>query len=248
MDLVSVIIPTYNRFKYLLNAIKSVKDQTYKNIEIIIINDCSTEQEYYNFDFNKEFGDNIKIIHKDMHSKVKYGKICGGGDSRNIGMKLSNGKYIAFLDDDDYFLPTKIEKQLNILKSSDCKICCTEAIASNGPYNPINNNKNYNYNGIFWNKLINIYTKKKQIHILQNMYKDNLNIWTHNYIKIHNCTIGGSSLIMEKSLIDKAGYFPIMGKGEDREYFKKITLYSNIIYIREPLTYIDLGHGSGRNY
>ena len=48
---VSVIIPTYNRFKYLLNAIESVKNQNYKNIEIIIVNDCSIQKEYYNYDF-----------------------------------------------------------------------------------------------------------------------------------------------------------------------------------------------------
>jgi glycosyltransferase involved in cell wall biosynthesis len=44
MDKVSVVIPTYNRFKYLLNTIQSVKEQTYKNIEIIVVNDCSTEK------------------------------------------------------------------------------------------------------------------------------------------------------------------------------------------------------------
>ena len=51
MNKVSVIIPTYNRFKNLLNAIKSVKNQTYKNIEIIVINDCSTQKEYSEIDF-----------------------------------------------------------------------------------------------------------------------------------------------------------------------------------------------------
>ena len=49
---VSVIIPTYNRFKYLLNAIESVVNQTHKDIEVIVVNDCSTEEEYYSFDFN----------------------------------------------------------------------------------------------------------------------------------------------------------------------------------------------------
>ena len=47
MDLITVIIPTYNRFKYLCNTIESVKKQTYKNIEIIIVNDCSTQEDIY---------------------------------------------------------------------------------------------------------------------------------------------------------------------------------------------------------
>ena len=51
MDIVSVIIPTFNRFKYLLNTIKSVKEQTYNNIEIIVVNDCSTEKEYYEYNW-----------------------------------------------------------------------------------------------------------------------------------------------------------------------------------------------------
>ena len=54
MDKVSVVIPTYNRFKYLMHAIKSVKEQTYKNIEIVVVNDCSTQKEYYTFDYKKE--------------------------------------------------------------------------------------------------------------------------------------------------------------------------------------------------
>ena len=56
MDKVSVIILTYNRFKYLMYTIKSVKEQTHKNLEIIVVNDCSTEKEYYDLDWLKEAG------------------------------------------------------------------------------------------------------------------------------------------------------------------------------------------------
>jgi len=64
IPLVSVIIPTYNRFNYLLNAINSVKDQTYNNIEIIVVNDCSTESEYYKNDFP-----GCKVIHLKPNSR-----------------------------------------------------------------------------------------------------------------------------------------------------------------------------------
>ena len=60
MDLVSVIIPSYNRFAYLLNTIRSVKMQTYSNIEIIVVNDCSIEKEYYEYKWNEN---GITIIH-----------------------------------------------------------------------------------------------------------------------------------------------------------------------------------------
>ena len=73
MDKVSVIIPTFNRFKYLLKTIESVKNQTYTNIEIIVINDCSTEKEYYDYDWEKE---GIIIIHLPENSKKKFGYPC----------------------------------------------------------------------------------------------------------------------------------------------------------------------------
>jgi teichuronic acid biosynthesis glycosyltransferase TuaG len=60
MSKVSVVIPTFNRFKYLLNTIKSIKKQTHTNIEIIVVNDCSSEKEYYEYNWKDE---NINIIH-----------------------------------------------------------------------------------------------------------------------------------------------------------------------------------------
>jgi teichuronic acid biosynthesis glycosyltransferase TuaG len=54
MDKVSVVIPTYNRFKYLINTLNSIKEQTYTNIEIIVINDCSTEKEYYEYNWREK--------------------------------------------------------------------------------------------------------------------------------------------------------------------------------------------------
>jgi glycosyltransferase involved in cell wall biosynthesis len=60
MDKVSVIIPTYNRFEYLLNTLKSVKEQTHSNIEIIVVNDGSSQNEYYEYDWQEN---NIKIVH-----------------------------------------------------------------------------------------------------------------------------------------------------------------------------------------
>lgn len=83
IDKVSVIIPTYNRFKYLLNSIKSIKEQTYKNIEIIVINDCSTQKEYYDYDWK---ANNINITHLPENSKKKFGYACGGY-VRNQGCK-----------------------------------------------------------------------------------------------------------------------------------------------------------------
>ena len=93
---VSVIIPTYNRFKYLLNTIKSVQAQTYKNIEIIVVNDCSTQDEYYTYNWTEltnstNSTDSIKIIHLEQNSKSKFNYGCAGY-VRNQGINISKGK------------------------------------------------------------------------------------------------------------------------------------------------------------
>lgn len=91
-EMVSVVIPVYNVEKYVERCLKSIINQTYKNLEIIIVNDGSTDNsgkicEKYLYDKR------IKIINKDNG---------GLSDARNCGIKASNGKYITFIDSDDY--------------------------------------------------------------------------------------------------------------------------------------------------
>ena len=107
MSLVSIIIPSYNRFKYLFNTLESIKCQTYKNIEIIVINDGSTQKEYYDYDWN-----GVNIIHLEKNSKEIFGYGCVGY-VRNKGIEIAKGKYIAFCDDDDIWFPNKLEIQIN---------------------------------------------------------------------------------------------------------------------------------------
>lgn len=103
---VSVIIPTYNRAKYIKRAVNSVVSQTYSNIEIIIVDD------------NLTGSDDSIYIHKEIVKLdtriliVKTDGKVGGGKARNIGVENSSGNYLAFLDDDDIYLPEKIQKQL----------------------------------------------------------------------------------------------------------------------------------------
>lgn len=110
--MVSIVIPTYGRSKTLKRALDSVKNQSYDNIEIIIVND------------NPEGSHNAKVVQNIVE---KYGKIkngvtlinnknnVGGSEARNIGLRASVGDYISFLDDDDEILPLKIEFQLKYL-------------------------------------------------------------------------------------------------------------------------------------
>lgn len=98
--LISVIIPTYNMEKYITDAIDSALAQTYKNVEIIVVDDGST-------DFT------INIL-KKYNSKIKYfyQKNKGPSAARNVGIKYAKGEYIAFLDSDDVWLPRKLELQV----------------------------------------------------------------------------------------------------------------------------------------
>lgn len=110
-ELVSVIIPTYNRTQTLERAILSVLNQTYKNIEIIIVDDNANFQKIR--DNNRNLIKNLKCQNiLFIENKINL----GGGPSRNEGIKKSKGKFIAFLDDDDEFLPNKIEKQMDLYK------------------------------------------------------------------------------------------------------------------------------------
>ena len=101
--LVSAIITTHNRKELVIGAIKSVMDQTYPNIEIIVVDDGST-------DGTKEY---IEETLNDASIRYFYNAdVPGGNHARNIGIKHSKGEYLAFLDDDDEWLPSKTEKQV----------------------------------------------------------------------------------------------------------------------------------------
>jgi glycosyltransferase involved in cell wall biosynthesis len=100
---VSVIIPTYNRALYLLEAIESVLMQTYDDIEIIVIDDGST--------------DDTRDKLKPYQNSIRYKYIENGGPARarNVGMQMATGRYIAFLDSDDLYYPYKIKIQADFL-------------------------------------------------------------------------------------------------------------------------------------
>jgi len=102
---VSVIIPTYNSAQFITETLESVFAQTYKDYEVIVVDDGST--------------DNTKEVLKPYMSKIRYIYKENGGpaSARNVGIKNAQGEYIAFLDSDDLWLPEKLEKQVEYFKS-----------------------------------------------------------------------------------------------------------------------------------
>src|SRR6056297_2055943 len=109
--LVSVNLTTYNRAHLLHRAIKSVLNQAYKNLEIIIVDDGSDDNTY---EVLENLGKNDNRI-----NYIKHAKNRGNAAARNTALKNSSGEYIAFMDDDDEWIdPHKIEKQISIFLNS----------------------------------------------------------------------------------------------------------------------------------
>ena len=104
---VSVVIPTHNRVNLLSRAIQSVLNQTYKDFEIIIVDDASSD----------ETGDMIENLSDPRIKYVRHVDNQGGAAARNTGIKHSRGSYIGFLDDDDEWLRTKLESQVEYLET-----------------------------------------------------------------------------------------------------------------------------------
>lgn len=237
MDKVSVIIPTYNRFKYLMNALRTVKEQTYKNMEIIVINDGSTQEEYYTYDWK---GQGIIIIHLEENTKVRFGHGCVGY-VRNKGLELVTGKYVAFLDDDDIWFPTKTEVQMKEMKEANCKMSSTNGLIGTGEYNEKKKyaNQQQSVLGVIHKKL-----KSKGIDLLDNGYPK---IWTYELIKAHNCMIN-SSVILEKEILDKINGVPLQRRGQDWACWKNALKYTDSLFVDHPFFYYDKRHGDGSNH
>lgn len=115
-DLISVIIPVYNVEKYLKKCVDSVLMQSYKNLQIILVDDGSTDKSPEICNEYVELDNRISVIHK---------KNGGLSSARNAGLKVAIGSYITFLDSDDYVSPTIYEELYTVLKKRKDRIACT---------------------------------------------------------------------------------------------------------------------------
>lgn len=116
-DLVSVITPTYNCGEYIATTIESVLNQSYQNWEMIIVDDCSTDN-------TKE----IIEIYVKLDNRIKYYLLetnSGAAVARTKAMDLAQGKYIAFLDSDDLWTEDKLERQLTFMENNGYNFTCT---------------------------------------------------------------------------------------------------------------------------
>ncbi len=166
-ELISVIVPVYNVEQYLEKCISSIIDQTYRNLEIILVDDGSTDQSGALCDEFAQKDGRIRVIHKENG---------GVADARNVGIEACNGEYVSFVDSDDYIHPEMLAKLYDSLKQfgADVSICQYFLVDENGgitygvsfhdfvPYGVITGDQAlqkllYNKSGYFvvvWNRLV----------------------------------------------------------------------------------------------
>ena len=142
---ISVIIPTYNRRNTLPRAVESVLNQTYKPIEIIVVDDGST--------------DGTKEMFSEMYPLVRYIYQVNSGVSsaRNTGIKSASGDWIALLDSDDEWLPDKLDRQVKLLQdNAEIRFCHTNEIWIRNNVRINQKKKHQKYGGNIFNKCLDI--------------------------------------------------------------------------------------------
>jgi glycosyltransferase involved in cell wall biosynthesis len=209
-ELVSVIIGTYERFDLLQRAIESVLSQSYNNIELIVVDDCSKDYRYKKLENNKKF----KFIKLPINSGLP-------AVPRNVGINNSNGTWISFLDDDDFFLNDKIEKQMNYSDKYD--FICSDAFYDQNLKIPYAKGLYLDY----WNR-INITNT------------DDLDM---EIISKHNLIIN-SSVLIKKDLLFKVGLITenkIHRRTEDyHTWLKVLTKVKYCKFVESPLLYYNM--------
>lgn len=129
-SLVSIIIPTYKRATMLHRAIASALEQTYSNIEVLVVSDNEPDDE-----FTAQARMTVESFNDSRVRLITQEKHVNGAVARNVGIKASKGEYISFLDDDDYYERDKIERQVALLSSLDESwggVCCRYKVYKQG--------------------------------------------------------------------------------------------------------------------
>lgn len=211
---VSVIIPTYKRSDTLSRAIKSAAEQTYKDIEILVVDDNEPGDEY-----SQAVVELIKSLNYENLFLVTQDRHINGAAARNAGIRRAVGEYIAFLDDDDLWMPDKIELQVDELSKLD------------ESYGGVSTRKIYYLNG-------------QQDHISEIWEanaRQNFDIMSKR-LNVSTCT-----LLLRHSCLDKAGYFDEkLKRHQEVQLLSYFTSIYKVGFIDHILTIIDCSDTGNR--
>lgn len=210
--MISVIIPTFNRYEDLLRAVDSVQKQTWTDVEIIVVDDASTDPRYKDLEIP-----NCNIVRLVHNSRSLFGYPCAGY-VRNCGCRVARGEWLAFLDDDDIWLPRKLERQMEVI--GEMQMSCTEGYIS--PFH-------VQYNrGFYWDHLKSLYEPTGLL------LEDFPSVWTRSFLDIHNCVITSSVIIDRDLFWELRGFIHEPNGVEDYDLWLRATKYTDCVYVHEP--------------
>ena len=218
--LISVIIPVYNAEKYLEQCLNSIKNQTYKNFEVIIVNDGS-----------KDNTDSICKKFAQSDSRFRYFSKENGGVSsaRNFGLDNANGHYITFIDGDDWVEHNHLEILIKSIteKNSDIAICS---------YKEFDNNIDTYYTIV--------YTKQeKNLLNFEKMNRDDFLTIFPKLMSINVCFNNAVAKLFRKELVNNLRFDTSIKYGEDLDFYFSLYLNVESISYVDELTYVYRIHG-----
>lgn len=219
MPKVSVIIPTYNCGQYITEAIESVLSQTYKDVEIVVVDDGSEDN-------TKE----VLAKYIDQRTiKYCYQKNQGPGAARNTGIKASEGAFLAFLDADDILLPKSLERRVEFLEK------CYGVYLVFSDYFKQNDFESVPKVGFLRERrFVDMFggaVKKRTGDEIVFNCKEYFDIAIKDYVYVHTCGV-----LLRKAIIDRIGLFRTdFSIGEDNEFWFRICSRYDIGYVDKPL-------------
>ncbi|MFP3867809.1 MAG: glycosyltransferase family 2 protein [Desulfobacteraceae bacterium] len=199
MPKVSVVIPTYNRALLLKTAIQSVLDQNFHDFEIIVVDDASEDTTYQTVNGFKD--NRLKYIYHEIQK--------GEAASRNTGITNASAQYIAFLDDDDEWLPEKLKLQIDLLENRLSKVGAV-------------------YTGFLF---VNLHDKRILRQRIPTKRGD-----VFNEMLVTNVVGAPSTVLIKRQCIDRVGLFDEkLSYFVDYDFFLRIAKYFHFDYIERPL-------------
>lgn len=203
--LVSVVITSYNNEAYIGEAVRSVLDQTMRDLELIIVDDASTD---HSLDVIRSFQDDrIRVLVNERNSQISV--------ARNRGFAAAKGKYLAALDSDDAWMPDKLEKQVSWMESSPrTGVCFTWLELMDGRGNRI---------------------RQEDMENLYRVENRSREQWLHDLLLNGNCLADDSSLISRGTMERIEGCRPGLVQLQDLDRWIRVVLEDEIHVIQEPL-------------
>lgn len=212
MPTVSVVIPTYNRARLLHRSIESVLDQTYTDFELIVVDDGSTDHTH-------------AVVQSYDDSRISYiahDENRGASAARNTGIDHAEGEYIAFLDSDDEWRPTKIEQQVTELQSRP-----PEWVAVYTGVELINNHSQLLtsiWKKFGWLRMQQTEGEEGGLELIKAILKDELH------------TSAGSTLLVKREVVDAVdGFDESFDRFQDPEFLIRVLRHGKLAYLDETL-------------